>query len=84
MRKNLLAALLSLVLSIMSLCISCVNFNGALSEPYRNVAPVEFYGILSAPVALALAALVLGIIVYTAVMVHLASTKGVDEETPEK
>lgn len=84
MRKNLLVALLSLVLSVMSLCISCVNFNGALSEPYRNVAPVEFYSILSVPVALALAALVLGIIVYTAVMVHLASTKGENEEASEK
>lgn len=63
----------SLALSLTSLYVSGSNFNGALSDQYRAVSSMKFYGTLGLPVVLSGIALLLGVYAYFALKVASSS-----------
>ena len=68
LKKVKVYSALSLVLSsAIAFCI--YNYNGTVSEQFRGVNNVAFYGTLGTPVGIAVVALVLGVSAYTAVNV---------------
>lgn len=68
----------SLLLSAAVLVFCYANFDGQISEPYRAVSSVSFYGILGGPVAVALVAMVLGIMAWMSLQVMQV----IKEDTP--
>lgn len=69
LKKVKVYSALSLVLSLSAIAFCIYNYNGAISEQFRGVNNVAFYGTLGIPVGIAVVALVLGVSAYTAVNV---------------
>lgn len=67
LKKVKVYSALSLVLSLSAIAFCIYNYNGAVSEQFRGVNNVAFYGTLGTPVGIV--ALVLGVSAYTAVNV---------------
>lgn len=66
LKKVKVYSALSLVLSLSAIAFCIYNYNGTVSEQFRGVNNVAFYGTLGTPVGIAL---VLGVSAYTAVNV---------------
>ena len=69
LKKVKVYSALSLVLSLSAIAFCIYNYNGTVSEQFRGVNNVAFYGTLGTPVGIAVVALVLGVSAYTAVNV---------------
>lgn len=77
LKKVKVYSALSLVLSLSAIAFCIYNYNGAVSEQFRGVNNVAFYGTLGTPVGIAVVALVLGVSAYTAV--HVLIKLSVDD-----
>lgn len=59
----------SLFLSVVVLAFCYKNFDGQISEPFRGVSAISFYGVLGGPVAVAVIAMILAIMAWVSVQV---------------
>lgn len=74
LKKAKIYSALSLVMSIAAIAFCIYNYNGAVSEQFRGVNNVAFYGTLGTPVGVSVVALILGVFAYTAVGVLMKLT----------